>query len=201
MKKPVWITFALLSITIGLYPVGYFFMDASKGLLSLKPAALLVDLFWKTGFYTHIIFGGITLLTGWSQFHRKWRQNTPEIHRNIGKVYVFCALVSAVAAIGVSFSATGGPTATAGFFSLGAVWLSTTWMAYRHIRQGDIASHERWMIYSYAACFGAVMLRLWMPLLMALNGGDFVPAYRVVAWLCWLPNMGVAWWMVRRKSI
>ncbi len=47
------------------------------------------------------------------------------------------------------------------------------------------------MIYSYAACFAAVTLRLWLPMLTALFH-DFKTAYRIVAWLCWLPNLAVA---------
>jgi len=27
---------------------------------------------------------------------------------------------------------------------------------------------------------------------------DFVPAYRVVAWLCWVPNLMVAYLIVKR---
>ncbi|GAB4428835.1 MAG: hypothetical protein OHK0039_47410 [Bacteroidia bacterium] len=56
---------------------------------------------------------------------------------------------------------------------------------------------------SYAACFAAVTLRLWLPILTALLG-DFLPAYRIVAWLCWVPNLLVAlaviWWQRRRQA-
>jgi len=53
------------------------------------------------------------------------------------------------------------------------------------------------MIYSYAACFAAVTLRIWLPFLtMAFH--DFNTGYRIVAFLCWVPNMIVAWFIVQR---
>ena len=46
--------------------------------------------------------------------------------------------------------------------------------------------------------FGAVTLRLWLPLLIAAHGGEFTPAYRWVAWLSWVPNLLWAEWIIRR---
>ncbi|MBX7126969.1 MAG: DUF2306 domain-containing protein, partial [Cyclobacteriaceae bacterium] len=63
-----------------------------------------------------------------------------------------------------------------------------------------IVRHREAMIYSYAACFAAVMLRVWLPVL-SIALGAFDPAYRIVAWLCWVPNMLVAIWLVRRQGI
>jgi len=52
------------------------------------------------------------------------------------------------------------------------------------------------MIYSYAACFAAVTLRIWLPLLM-ITLGDYLFAYRIVAWLCWVPNIIAAYFIVK----
>lgn len=57
--------------------------------------------------------------------------------------------------------------------------------------------HQKMMIYSYAACFAGVTLRVWLPLL-TLIFGDFVKAYILVAWLCWIPNLMVAY-LINRK--
>jgi len=56
------------------------------------------------------------------------------------------------------------------------------------------------MIYSYAECFAAVTLRIWLPLL-TLVLGEFLTAYRIVAWLCWVPNILFAYIWGRRKGI
>ena len=55
------------------------------------------------------------------------------------------------------------------------------------------------MIYSYAACFAAVTLRIWLPTLTSIMG-EFIGAYRIVAWLCWVPNMIVAYFIVRHTN-
>ena len=53
------------------------------------------------------------------------------------------------------------------------------------------------MIYSYAACFAAATLRLWLPALTSLTN-DFIPAYRMVAWLCWIPNLVFAHYLQKK---
>jgi hypothetical protein len=64
--------------------------------------------------------------------------------------------------------------------------------AYSTIRQGHIHQHQNWMICNYALTFVAVTLRIWLPLLSAFVFHDFIPAYRVVSWLCWVPNLVIA---------
>jgi uncharacterized membrane protein len=189
MHKAKWFLFAFLAIGVGLYPIAYFILDPMFGLLSTKSSALLSDRVYNIGFYTHIIFGGIALLSGWSQFSRKLRTRNLPLHRLLGKVYLVSVLLSASASIYIAFHATGGLVAVTGFLGLGLVWFFSTAKAYASIRKKQIQLHEKWMIYSYAACFAAVTLRLWLPLLTFLHAGDFVPAYRIVAWLCWVPNI------------
>lgn len=195
--KSLRILFATLAIAIGLYPAIYFLIDRKFGLLSSKDDGLLTNVFWNAGFYTHITLGGLALLIGWSQFSTRWREARLSIHRNIGKVYVGSALLSALAAIYISFYSTGGLIASLGFFSLGCIWFLTTLRAFLSIKKGNVTEHQTMMIYSYAACFAAVTLRIWLPLLVMMYQ-DFVPAYRVVAWLCWVPNIVVAWLIVRK---
>lgn len=196
-NKFLWIFFALFAITIGLYPAIYFLMDRRFGLLSSKDDELLSNLFWNAGFYTHIIFGGLSLLIGWTQFSSKLRNMYIGLHRRVGKVYVFSAMLSALAGIYIAFYATGGWISALGFICLGCIWFLTTFKAYKHIRNGRITQHEKLMIFSYAACFAAVTLRIWLPLLTIVFG-DFNTAYRIVAWLCWVPNLLIAFLIVRR---
>ena len=165
----------------------------------MKPPELLQNIYWRTGFYSHIIFGGVALLIGWAQFPKRFRTKRIQLHRKIGFVYVVSAIISSLAGIVGGFIASGGIIAQAGFVMLGAIWFYTTLMAFIHIRKKNIAFHEKFMIYSYAICFSAVTLRLWMPFLIAIFG-DFVSAYRVVAWLCWIPNLFVAYFIVKRKK-
>ena len=195
-----WFVFAFLGVGVGLYPLMYFFLDRKFGLLASKSDELLADVFWNTGFYGHILLGGLALLIGWIQFSKKIRNTNLNLHRTIGKIYVIAALVSGVCGVFIAFNATGGLVTTLGFLSLGVIWLFTTIKAYLAIRKGDIQLHQGMMIYSYAACFAAVTLRIWLPLL-TIAFGDFIIAYRIVAWLCWVPNIIFAYFWVRRKGL
>ncbi|MGS2739851.1 hypothetical protein [Sinomicrobium sp. M5D2P17] len=44
-----------------------------------------------------------------------------------------------------------------------------------------------------------VTLRIWLPLLEMLLG-NFPDAYRIVAWPAWVPNLIVAYFIVKNKS-
>lgn len=54
------------------------------------------------------------------------------------------------------------------------------------------------MIYSYAVCFSAVTLRIWLPLLIVVTG-EFINAYQIVGWLSWVPNLIVAYFIINKN--
>jgi len=201
IKKIGWVCFAVFAILIGLYPIIYFVFDRTFGLLSSKSEALLQDVFWNTGFYAHIIFGGFALIIGWIQFSKKLRLRNISLHRNIGKLYCIAVLISSLAGIYIGFFATGGIISEIGFISLGLIWFTTTLAAFLAIKKGNVVKHQKLMIYSYAACFAAVTLRIWLPILVIIYSGEFLPAYRIVAWLCWVPNIIVAYFIVRKTQL
>lgn len=195
-----WFVFAFLAIGVGLYPLLYLFVDGNFGLLASKSDELLENRLWNIGFYGHIFFGGVALAIGWVQFNKKLREKYLSKHRTIGKVYIISALISGSCGVFIAFNATGGLITMLGFMCLGVLWLYTTIKAYLAVRKGDLQLHEGFMIYSYAACFAAVTLRVWLPLLtIALQ--DFIMAYRIVAWLCWVPNIIFAFFWIRRKGL
>lgn len=196
-KKISFFLFAFLSILIGLYPMIYLFIDRKFGLLKGKSDLILNDIFWNIGFYTHIFLGGLALLVGWIQFVPKWRNSYPKTHRTIGKVYVISAISSSIAGFFIGFSATGGWVTSLGFITLAIIWFSTTLSAFLAIKKGDIQLHQKMMIYSYAACFSAVTLRIHLPILNMITH-DFIKAYTIVAWLCWIPNIIVAYFLTRK---
>lgn len=196
-NKGIWIVFVVLALLIGLYPITYFVIDPKFGLLTTKSNSLLATTWWNIAFYTHIFFGGLALIIGWSQFSERFRNRNLFLHRRIGKIYLLSVMLSSVAAICIGFYATGGIISSAGFISLGLIWFYTTFKAYWHIRKKNIDAHRKAMIYSYAACFAAVTLRIWLPVLQGLVG-DFIVAYRIVAWLCWVPNLVVAYLLSKR---
>lgn len=197
--KGLWGIFAFLCIGVSLYPIKYFFGAKNVGLLATKSPELLLDGLWNTGFYGHIVFGGIALLVGWAQFSKRFRTKRIKLHRILGKMYSVSSVISALCGIGIAFSATGGGVAQMGFISLGIIWFATTIVAYRYIKKGAVIKHQTFMYYSYAACFAAVTLRVWLPILLVFMD-DFMVAYRIVAWLCWVPNLLFAWYMIHSMA-
>ncbi len=190
---------AILAITVGLYPTIYFIINRKFGLLQTKSDALLNNLFWNIEFYTHIILGGVALLIGWIQFIKKYREKNLNVHRILGKVYLITSLLSAVAGIYIALFATGGFISSLGFMCLGIIWFYSTSKAFIEIKKGRIEQHRKMMIYSYAACFSAVTLRVYLPLLIMFFH-DFNKAYVIVSWLCWVPNIVVAYLITTKNT-
>lgn len=197
MKNVLWTLFGFFSIVIGLYPILYFVIDM-VGFLDGKSEELRSSTIWNWFFYQHIIFGAVSMLTGWTQFSSRLRKKYMSTHRLLGKVYVVAVMLSGLAGFYLSLYATGGIIASLGFGTMAVFWLGTTVMAFFSIKKGQIQEHQNWMIRSYALCWAAVTLRLWLPSLQAFAGMEFLSAYLLVSWLCWVPNLVVAELIVRR---
>lgn len=194
-----YVFMTVFAIFIGLYPLRFIGMAFEDGLLGSKSPDLLANNLYLLIFYTHISLGGLALLTGFSQFFKKLRKKRLGLHKFLGKIYVLSVLLSGAAGLVIAFFATGGIVSALGFGSLAILWLYTTANAYLTIKQGKIDAHQRWMIRSYALCFAAVTLRLYIPIFLAGLGMDFLPAYKIIAWLCWIPNLLVAEFLIVRK--
>jgi uncharacterized membrane protein len=195
------ITVALLATMTGLYPAYYYIVKSvNPGILAGKSAELLSSYFYRGSFYTHITFGGIALLIGWMQFSKKIRAWNINLHRGLGKAYMTAVALSGIAGFTVAMSATGGPVSMAGFGLLAVLWLYTDFRGYRAIRRLDIGRHRAWMLRNYSLTFAAVTLRVYLPLATAVMHLSFIPSYRVISWLCWVPNLLVAEALVRRAQ-
>lgn len=183
---------ALLSGGVAIFSYRYLFGH------STAPAIIAVNRYFIPWIIVHAASAATALLLGPLQFLSTLRRRRPFLHRMIGRFYVVgCAsggLSGLVLAIGVS----SGPITGLGFGALGGMWLVTTGVALRRILSGDVASHRCWMIRSFALTLAAVTLRLYLPLSTVL-GFDFLDSYRAIAWLCWVPNLLVAEWYLRRR--
>ena len=201
LRRISWKIIAISSILIGLYPLIYYIVDMqNQGLLQTKPRELINNNIWYTLFYVHITFGGVALLIGWSQFNSTFRTRSVKTHRLVGKIYLLSVLLSSVAGLFIAFFASGGLITAMGFGSLAVIWFISGIKAYTSVMKKDFIQHEYWAIRNYALTFAAVMLRIYLPLLIMMFHGDFFPAYRIVSWLSWIPNLIVAELIIHSKS-
>lgn len=179
-----------MAIAIGVYPLIYFVFDMSaQGILATKSQELREAYWWQLFFYLHISGGGIALLVGWVQFWEKIRLKYLSWHRRIGYLYVVCVLTAGgIGGLVIAQFATGGWVSRTGFTSLALLWLFSTCMMLVSVKLGKLEQHREWAIRSYGLTLAAVTLRLWLPLL-SVYYQEFLPAYLIVSWLCWIPNL------------
>ncbi|MPS71945.1 MAG: DUF2306 domain-containing protein [Chryseobacterium sp.] len=196
MKKFLFVLICIFAILIGLYPLIYIFVDHKNTFIGSKAPEILQSMLWKVSFFAHIIFGGLSLLVGWRQFGSGFRKRYPKIHRNIGIVYIFSVVISSLSGIYIGLFANGGWISALGFVGLGIIWFGTTVSSFLEIKKNNIMKHQQLMVYSYACTFAAVTLRLWFPALKSLSGDPDL-SYLIVAWLCWIPNLIVAYFINR----
>lgn len=194
-RRVGWTVLLLLSLPVAGYAL-------SMALLPGTRTEFVSALFTEKGVraFGHLAAGGLALVTGAVQFSSTLRWERPAVHRVLGLVYLVTVLVSGVSAVALAPTSNGGIAGHLGFGLLGTLWLASTGTAFLRVRDGDFEGHRRWMIRSYALCLAAVTLRLYLPLSSAL-GIPFADAYPAIAWLCWVPNLVVAEWIVVGSSV
>jgi uncharacterized membrane protein len=151
------------------------------------------------GLQVHIAASAVAMILGAFQFLKPLRQKAPAIHRWMGRGYILACVVGGAAGGVIALSSTAGPIAGWGFFLLAVLWVPFTLLAWVSAMRRDFVAHERWMIRSFALTLAAVTLRLYLPMVAILDM-EFLPAYRAIAWLAWVPNLIVAEiWIAMRK--
>lgn len=151
----------------------------------------------KLAFYIHIFCAPIALAILPFQLSAKLRKARLGLHRWLGRVYGVAILLAGVAGLIIAPDAATGAVAGLGFFLLSAAWLVTTGLAIWHAIGRRVTQHRQWIIRSAALTLAAVTLRIEMPLLIL--GFGFETGYQSVAWLCWVPNLLLAEWYLRRQ--
>lgn len=188
-----WWTIGVLSWIVVLY--GALYLLLRERMFPPELAASFKARPW--GIYPHVIVGMLGLALGPLQFHPRIQART-QLHRTIGLLYVGVATLVGLVGLYMARHAYGGPVTRIGFAGLASGVLLTTSIAYLRVRAHAYAAHREWMIRSYSLMFGAPTLRLWLPLLIVAYGGQFLPAYRWVAWVSWVPNLLLAELYIRR---
>jgi uncharacterized membrane protein len=138
---------------------------------------------------THMLIAPIALLLGPLQFLSSLRAKHPKVHRYIGRIYVASCVIAGLGGLATAFHASGGPIAGLGFGILAVLWIGATlggwWAAVRR----KLELHRLAMRLSYAMTFGAVTLRLQIPLGFALGYGSYGEMSVWLAYTSWIPNV------------
>lgn len=132
-------------------------------------------------------------------------------HRVIGRIHLFAGVFpGAVSGLVLAVMSTYGPVAQTGFALLSVLWFAAAAAGWRAIRRGRVADHREWMVRVFSLTLAGVMLRLLLPLSLAVlaplagpevDGEElFAVVYSAIAWLCWVPNLVVAELFLRRRS-
>lgn len=146
----------------------------------------------STAIYIHVFAAVLAMALGPIQFSAGIRQKRPDLHRLSGRIYLGVGvLIGGLAGLYIAQHAHGGVVSQIGFSFLALLWLYTGLRAYLSVRAGDITEHRKWMVRNFSLTLAAVTLRLYVPV-SVVAGIEFVVAYQVVAWLCWVPNLLVA---------
>lgn len=151
------------------------------------------------GLYLHAFGAALALALGPFQFMSGVRTRRPAWHRWSGRFYLGVGvLLGGLSGLYLAMHAYGGPAARLGFAALALAWLYSAARAYLAVRAGEFARHRRWMVRNFSLAFAAVTLRLYLTAALA-SGVALDTAYPVVAWLCWLPNLMAAEWLLGHR--
>ena len=193
-ERVKWGLMAALAFIVVGYAVGLLWMpDLRPSFIRERIAEAPLAVFG------HIAASAAALALGPFQLSTRLRSRRLEMHRWLGRAYILSVVVGGFSAIALATMSRGGVPAHIGFGLLGVLWVFTAVLAYQRIRVYDIADHRRWMIRSYSLAFAAVMLRIYLPLAVVLRI-PFDQAYPAIAWLCWVPNIIVADWLLLRRT-
>ena len=186
-----WILAALLSVAIAAYSARYLLHPPRT------PAEALGNPLGVPWLVVHVGGAVTALVLGSLQFAPGLRR--VGAHRWIGRTYVLGCLVGGAAGLVLATGSSAGPIASAGFGSLAVVWIAVNLLGWRAALDRRFEDHRRWMIRSWALTLAAVTLRLYLPLVGVLDL-PFLPWYRAIAFLCWVPNLIVAELYLRRRA-
>ncbi|WFU82333.1 DUF2306 domain-containing protein [Bradyrhizobium sp. CIAT3101] len=138
---------------------------------------------------THMLIAPVALLLGPLQFVPRLRARHPTLHRYSGRVYVLACVLAGAGALATTPFASGGEVAGLGFGILAVLWIGTTVAAWVSAVRARFEWHRILMRFSYAMTFGAVVLRLQIPIGYALGYSSYSSMSPILSFTSWLPNV------------
>lgn len=178
------------------------FLQIKPGVDFLASKRLIYHIdWWRYSFYIHVFSSPFVIFSGLFQFNRFFIHRLPKLHRTLGVVYiVILVFIAAPSGLLMGLYANGSYPTQISFSILSVLWIFTTVMAYKKVRQKQYIAHAQWMIRSYALTLSAISLRLFTFLIGYFKIPLYpLEAYITVSYLSWTANLLIAEWLIYRK--
>ncbi|MEF9478029.1 DUF2306 domain-containing protein [Chryseobacterium sp. 1B4] len=144
----------------------------------------------------------LCLLAGLTQFSGRLLAESRNLHKNVGKIYVYNILIINVPACFVlGLFSNGGLIGITGFLIQDVLWAYFTIAAVISVKKGNISRHKMYMILSYAVTTTAITFRIIKNLLYNETRHDYELFYGLNVWAALLINLFIAYVMLRKKSL
>jgi uncharacterized membrane protein len=148
-------------------------------------------------FVIHAFSGSVVLISGPLQFNRLLRYKRRNLHRVLGRAYVWAIWMASVGGLWSAIFFDVNIAAKIAFGTLAILWFSTTTIAYLRIRRLRVREHREWMLRSFALSLFFVTFSFWTPGLASTNLPQAV-AYPLGVFLSWFLNLVIAELWLRR---
>ena len=183
------------SLAIALYAiVGYAFMTPGR---TVHPAMMAAYPAHPWRILIHVTASLVALAVEPFQFIPALRRRRT-LHRTLGMIYFSMVFIGGIAGLFTAAIAQGGIISQSGFMVLALLWIYTSIRALRAVKLHDYVAHSKWAMRSFALTFSAVTIRLQLGLGFA-SGHAFEDFYWMLSWTCWIPNLIVAEWIIRKN--
>jgi uncharacterized membrane protein YozB (DUF420 family) len=163
----------------------------------------------------HVVFASVAMLGAALQIWPWLRRRRPDVHRIVGRAYVFAGVLPAgLSALAIGSVGPFGPVLRASNVVLGILWIASTLTGFAMAQRRRMADHRRWMIRSFTLTLSIITNRVWAvvftvtlaPQLPTLFGGSELALIQAIAglsgWLGWvLPLLLCEWWLMEKTPV
>lgn len=151
----------------------------------------------------HVIPSFLFILLSLMQLSGKIRNRYPALHRWNGRLFMLLGLSIGISGIALALLMPfAGITESIIITPIGLFFLYALWRGYRHIRQGEVAQHRRWMLFMVAVGYSPLSMRI---INGVLEGTTDIAPQDIFAWAMLAATiinlMAVEWWMRKTPGL